>query len=287
MIILCRHQSHNKYTGQPVDCGHCLACRIKRRSSWVTRMEHEFVTQGAQALFVTLTYNDANCPKDGGLSKRHLQLFFKRLRRTMDYHCDKTKFRYYACGEYGDITRRPHYHFIIFGLTNKYRKLLFDTWGMCDPVGFKCKVVLNDDNKAFRYVAGYVNKKLGSGFNHAFYKENGIIPPFQLQSKGIGKDFFFRIGTPLFILKKGVETIPPRYYRKLAGFTAEHYAEPIRKLKSVIRDKVLSHFNLPRIFSTDMYSEAIYDSVYVKYFNKFREQCNTLLMAREFERSLI
>lgn len=62
--------------------------------------------------FVTLTYNDENLPlgKDNipSLCKPDLQDYFKRIRKVH-------KFRYYAVGEYGGQTGRPHYHLIAFG----------------------------------------------------------------------------------------------------------------------------------------------------------------------------
>ena len=46
------------------------------------------------------------------LRKRDFQLFMKRLRKK--YSDDRIRF--YACGEYGSETFRPHYHAILFGL---------------------------------------------------------------------------------------------------------------------------------------------------------------------------
>lgn len=60
--------------------------------------------------FVTLTYDQEHVPKDGSLSKREWQLFAKRLRRL------RGPFRFFACGEYGGLNRRPHYHAILFGM---------------------------------------------------------------------------------------------------------------------------------------------------------------------------
>lgn len=60
--------------------------------------------------FITLTYNDEHLPKDKSLDKTHLQKFFKRLRKQ------KGRFKYYACGEYGDRTQRAHYHACLFGM---------------------------------------------------------------------------------------------------------------------------------------------------------------------------
>jgi hypothetical protein len=49
------------------------------------------------------------------LNKRDLQLFLKRLRKK-----DETeRIRYYAVGEYGEKTGRPHYHIILFNSCEK------------------------------------------------------------------------------------------------------------------------------------------------------------------------
>lgn len=60
--------------------------------------------------FVTLTYADDKVPADNSVHPRVLQLFVKRLRKSVPY-----KFRYFACGEYGEFTGRPHYHLALFG----------------------------------------------------------------------------------------------------------------------------------------------------------------------------
>lgn len=75
--------------------------------------------------FVTLTYDDLHVPKsyypdpETGeahtsftLCKRDFQLWMKRLRKKFS----DDKIRFFACGEYGGQTKRPHYHVIVFGL---------------------------------------------------------------------------------------------------------------------------------------------------------------------------
>ena len=64
------------------------------------------------ALFVTLTYSEEEVPKDGSVDVKHVQLFLKRLRRRME----PLQVRYFAVGEYGDHTLRPHYHALLFGV---------------------------------------------------------------------------------------------------------------------------------------------------------------------------
>lgn len=99
--------------------------------------------------FVTLTYDEARLPKDGCVLKRHMQLFLKRLRKAVV----PRKLRYYAVGEYGDATKRPHYHAIVFGLYPTEEEVVRKCW----PFGFvKCGTA---EARSMSYVASYVMKK--------------------------------------------------------------------------------------------------------------------------------
>lgn len=99
-----------------VPCGKCLACYKRRQDDWTFRLSYEF-KNSFSAYFITLTYNEDNIPLqiESGvthrvLRKRDLQLFFKRFRKAIFPH----KVRYFAIGEYGSKTLRPHYHAILF-----------------------------------------------------------------------------------------------------------------------------------------------------------------------------
>jgi hypothetical protein len=76
---------------------------------WVHRLLLELRNHSA-AWFVTLTYGEHFLPGDGKVSKRHAQLFLKRLRKAVG-----TQIRYYLVAEYGEVGGRPHYHAILFG----------------------------------------------------------------------------------------------------------------------------------------------------------------------------
>lgn len=65
----------------------------------------------SDSAFVTLTYADDMLPSDMSLNPVTLQLFVKRLRSAVS----PLRIRYYAVGEYGDQSERPHYHLILFG----------------------------------------------------------------------------------------------------------------------------------------------------------------------------
>ena len=130
-----------------VGCNQCIPCRINRRRNWVSRMILESLTVD-EACFVTLTYDDEHNPRR--LEKSDLQNFFKRLRKHLNF-----KIRYYACGEYGEKTKRPHYHAVIFGLSEVQASFFCrKAW----TSGFVYVGSFTPDSAS--YVAGYVCKKL-------------------------------------------------------------------------------------------------------------------------------
>lgn len=90
-------------------CGQCIGCRLERTRQWAVRIQHEAELH-EHSSFVTLTYDDEHLPPFGNLQYHDVQKFLKRLRKHTG-----TKIRYYLCGEYGDLNRRPHYHLILFG----------------------------------------------------------------------------------------------------------------------------------------------------------------------------
>lgn len=73
-------------------------------------------TQHAQSLFITLTYSEEHIPEHGSLKPRDVQLFLKKLRARLTV-LGLPGVRFYAVGEYGDKTWRPHYHVALFGLS--------------------------------------------------------------------------------------------------------------------------------------------------------------------------
>ncbi len=215
-----------------VPCGHCIACRIARTREWTIRLLHESEFWDDTS-FITLTYNDDFLPSDGSLVPRDLTLFFKRLRKDLEK--DKRKIKYYACGEYGDIFGRPHYHAIVFGLSPKDKELIEENW----PYGFVRVGTVTYDS--CRYVAGYVQKKLyGKGAD--VYDEKGILPPFARMSKGIGEEYVDKYWNKLWsqetVTVRGVPMGLPRYYKKKLdydGFLSYDANKEVNLEKSVLK----------------------------------------------------
>jgi hypothetical protein len=159
MQCFTKYDLYNPYfgiKGQPmyiaVPCGKCTPCLKKRAGHWSFRLEQE-AKISSSACFITLTYADAprtwkNKPT---LKKRDFQLFMKRLRKK----CPTNKLRYYACGEYGTQTQRPHYHAVIFNLPHSIINnpiIIQDTWKHGHIH------VANNNKLTINYVVGYMNK---------------------------------------------------------------------------------------------------------------------------------
>lgn len=192
-----------------VPCRRCMACRIQHTREWAVRLMHELESYN-EASFTTLTYDDEHLPVDLSLKKRHLQLFFKRFRKT------GAGFRYYACGEYGGRFGRPHYHIIFFGQTFSKRddKRLLEVW----PYGFNSSGTVTYDS--CRYVAGYCIDKLSGPLADLEYGSKE--PPFQLQSKGLGRDWCDKNRDSIISGKQftslGKPTGLPSYYKRRLDF---------------------------------------------------------------------
>lgn len=175
-----------------VPCGRCLPCRVKKRRLWATRMELESLAHTHTSM-ITLTYSDENLPAENTLDPVHMRNWLKRIRKAVA----PLPLRFFSCGEYGGISERPHYHVILYGYQaclrggagglRVYRPsdccpqcaLVSQTWGYglisCEHVS----------PASFRYVAGYVTKKMMSKDDPRL---NGRYPEFARMSRmpGLG-----------------------------------------------------------------------------------------------------
>lgn len=218
-----------------VPCGQCIGCRMSKAQEWQTRLHHEAM-QHETSSFLTLTYSDEYLPPGGTLCVRDLQLFMKRLRKAVAPH----RLRFFACGEYGDRTFRPHYHVILFGYDFPDRLLMGKS-----PAGFPLFVspLLSSawsmgkaDIGAFSrdsagYVARYCLKKVNGERAEQHYRRvdpaTGEVyqlrPEFITMSSrpGIGAEWFRQFACDAFpsdfVVIDGERRPVPRYYlRKVA-----------------------------------------------------------------------
>lgn len=224
-------------TYQDIPCGQCIGCRLDYSRKWADRLMME-AKHHEHSWFVTLTYSDDHLPFAGRsdpetgelleyvptLRKRDVQLFMKSLRKAIE----PLKVRFYAAGEYGDKSFRPHYHLILFGLDLddlKFYKLndlsqpYYTSELLSNAWHDKGYVVVSPATyETMLYTARYVTKKL-KGFERVFYQQAGIEPPFSLMSRkpGIAGDSFSfdLMQYDNIMLPQGRKAGHPRYFQKL------------------------------------------------------------------------
>lgn len=164
-----------------VPCSTCHGCVKAHAQAWAFRCHLEG-TRLPHNAFATLTYDDAHLPWT--LQVRDLQLFLKSLRQRAD-----RPVRFFASGEYGSKTQRPHYHVILFGfdaLGAAGQAMVQDSWGR----GQAKTDALTPARIA--YCAGYTDKKVTDRRNTVDRcdPETGEVwqPPFINMSRrpGIG-----------------------------------------------------------------------------------------------------
>lgn len=220
-------------------CGKCELCRQKQANEWKIRVAHELITE-KKATYFTLTYAPNNlpickspnfykaCDNDAGgeLNPDDVTKFLKRLRKIYDKK--GIKLRYVYCGEYGGKTRRPHYHFILYGVeySKELKHNIKNAWGLGHVDVDKEKISI----KCIQYILGYTRKKLNDPLDEKYYKASGRKKPYLRTSKGIGKnwalynqDQWIEQGT---VNIDGVHRPIPRYYiktiYKLYGVTIKY-----------------------------------------------------------------
>lgn len=235
-----------EFTGLLVPCGKCVLCKIQKTREWTLRCNLELLYWDS-ALFTTLTYDDEHLPFNASLVKKDLQDFIKRLREDF-----KKPLKYFACGEYGE-KGRPHYHLIVFGigtdLDYNYELGCHYSFGHFVENNWNYGNVFNGSVTAnsVRYCAGYIFKKYGSKVNQKIYTDVGIIPPFQLQSNGIGKrwyqdytDLLWKRG---YILLNGERYAIPRYFiDKMKTEDIDRYTELVKTGALLSFDDELTDF---------------------------------------------
>lgn len=174
-------------------CGQCLPCRINKKREWMHRIILE-ASMHSDNCFLTLTYADEHLPEGASLVPRHLTLFVKRLRKSIQ---DQRTIRFFGVGEYGEKTERPHYHLAVFGYPScgkgtTARNRRGSCCSVCDSVQqlwhYGHTYIGQLSPASAGYIAGYVTKKLTKPDDPRL---NGRHPEFTRMSlrPGIGADF--------------------------------------------------------------------------------------------------
>lgn len=215
-------------------CGKCRGCRLAHAQDWSTRCVHELKFHDASS-FLTLTYDDAHLPDDMSVSVRTFQLFMKRLR--MEY--SGKRLRYFATGENGDRTARPHYHAILYGedfyddrrvwMKSKSGSMLYRSERL-NRIWQHGEVQIGTVTaQSAGYVARYTMKKLGGAKAEEAYRTVNPVtgeqvqyrPPFLVMSRkpGLGAQWFDKWKSDAFpkdyVIVDGVKKPVPGFYFSL------------------------------------------------------------------------
>lgn len=228
--------TEDKSDGQPpfkIPCGQCTGCRIGRSSDWTTRLVHESKFY-IESCFATFTYDPEHLPKNGTLSKRDVQLLMKRIRKEFP----GIKIRYFAAGEYGEKTWRPHYHIIIFGVAflgdrrptskNEHGDQLYKSETLTRIWGKGRVDIGSVTPRSCAYVAQYAFKKINGTKSDEHYRRVDIATgetwllqkEFALMSThpGLGAEHYERFGHQMFnrgsVIDRGRELPIPKFYER-------------------------------------------------------------------------
>lgn len=183
--------------------------------------------------FITLTYADEHLPETYSVSKPVWQTFMKKFRQRVI----PKRVRFYACGEYGPETLRPHYHAVIFGYDFADKKLwktteqgnrLYTSELLEDIWSFGFCTLGDVTYESAGYVAQYVMKKQGGDQGRRHYLRTHPVtlqvvqvePEFSLSSRrpGIGSTWFDKFKNDCFpsdfLVVDGKQHRVPQFYLK-------------------------------------------------------------------------
>lgn len=199
----------------PTPCGKCPNCIERRIREWTFRLE-QHNKSAITAYFCTFTYDQNKIPwynDETGpvlhLKKKHIQLFFKRLRShdirrktptftegllaskkgkilTSTDRLERPPIKMLTIGEYGGQTKRPHYHSIIYNTFPAHIEKAWDKGNVHIGVA---------GSGSLHYVMSYLNNDQGR------FNDNSNDPrnekQFQISSKHLGYNYLFNDdGTP-------------------------------------------------------------------------------------------
>lgn len=251
-----------------VPCNQCVGCRLEYSRQWAIRCMHE-ADMHTENSFITLTYNDKFLPLHSSLDYLHWTKFMKRLR----FKFKDVRIRFFMGAEYGTLSKRPHYHALLFGLDfpdkelfsirNDYRlyvsKILDKLWS-CPKTGesYGFASVGSCTFESAAYVARYMLKKVkGDDLTLRYFSdvdfETGEV--FKLQPEkarmsnrpGIAKDWFDKFYSDIYDLSKdfvvmnGKKVRPPRYYDKLYESFSPEVFEAIKAQRVLDSEKYESN----------------------------------------------
>lgn len=233
---------------------------------WAQRCTHE-ASRWATNSFLTLTYDDEHLPtyeetSPNGhrsqvaiLQPADLQKFLKRLRILADRDHDAVRrdtnagLKFFACGEYGETTGRPHYHALIFngGFPDQRRagRDLYESEILNKLWGHGGARIGDVTPASAAYIAQYNIKKQGQGDADP----DGVWRPapfLRMSTRpAIGLDWARTYATDLikgYITADGRKRPIPRYYREKIKEEQPHIHEHIEAARDAARNR-MAHYD--------------------------------------------
>ena len=233
----------------PVPCGKCRACKISRSREWATRIQQE-ASYYKNNIFVTLTYSDESLPADKAVKKEEVQRFIKRLRKQLG----NQKIKYFACGEYGEITKRCHYHLLILNMPFNGKKNTY----FIEKAWTKGRIDIGTVTyNSARYVADYIQKDDRSEMY------DGRTPPFSLKSQGLGKQYAIdhadQLTTNLTTTVNGIPVGLPKIYQKWLDIDKQLLID-----KATIRSQELEEKPIKKALRDNKSVQKIQEEAYIQ-----------------------
>lgn len=241
VVTFAERVTHGSMRTLSLPCGQCVGCRLERSRQWAMRCVHESSLSESNC-FLTLTYSDDFLPACRSLLYRDFQLFMKRLRKRFHHE----RIRFFMCGEYGELSGRPHFHACLFGFDFP-DKLFFRRVGSGFDIytsvvldglwakGFASLGAVTFESAA--YVARYIMKKVTGDLAVEHY--GGRVPEFAHMSlkPGIGARWFDKYVSDVFpgdyVVVNGMKVRPPKYYdKRLCKMDEDNFA-----MVSMLRDQ--------------------------------------------------
>lgn len=267
-------QRKNAYLDLPMEvpCGQCIGCRLERSRQWAMRCVHEASLYDNNC-FITLTYSDDHLPSPPSLCLPHFQKFLKRLRKK--YGPD---IRFFHCGEYGDLTRRPHYHAILFNhdfpdkilwsQRQEHRVYRSEALEALWPYGFSEIGSVSFESAA--YVARYVLKKINGEQADSHYQTidpdtgeiSRIAPEYTTMSRkpGIGRGWWEKFRGDVQphdrVVLRGMEMQPPKYYDRIYEIENPQKFEKMKAERKIEAKKYLDNNTSERLLCRKLVKEA-------------------------------
>lgn len=279
-----------EYATFQLPCGKCVECRLDYGRQWAVRCMHE-AQMYEDNIFITLTYSDEKL-ESPRLQYEHFQKFMKDLRDKIfrdfcknagvQYNkmskaekkefrlthkeiLEKTQIGVFVTGEYGESTKRPHWHAIIFNWrppdclylrTNEngdkiYRSAMLDSlWGRNNPEK-KPNEIGSVTFESAGYVARYAAKKLvhGNDQDHDYHPISKKSSKHAIGKKWLEKNYKDIFNYGKVILKDGRDcgAIPRYYLDWLKKHHPEEWKVFVEKVKQARIDQTIDKKTLDEV----------------------------------------